>query len=69
MSRSSRIHLIVLGVYVALTPIAFLLGWVNSVAFVSGLSLWALVESRLATLEASRTKDALDEHEDETGTA
>lgn len=34
--------------YVVLTPVAYLLGWLNSVAFVSLLSIWALVESAVA---------------------
>lgn len=59
-----RAHLLILLAYVALTPLAFLLGWVNSVAFVSLLSLWALVESRWATLEAARAKAAADVAQD-----
>lgn len=32
-----------------LTPVAFWLGWLNSVRFVSLLSIWALVESAIAS--------------------
>jgi hypothetical protein len=35
--------------YLALTPPAYFLGWLRSVTFVSLLSIWALVESGMAT--------------------
>lgn len=35
-------------VYVGLTPVAYLLGWLSSVRFVSLLSIVALVESAIA---------------------
>lgn len=63
MSRRTKAHLVALGAYVALTPVAFVLGWLESVAFVALLSIWALVESRWATLEASRAKDAVDDED------
>jgi hypothetical protein len=34
--------------YVILTPVAWWLGWLASVRFVSLLSIWALVESTMA---------------------
>lgn len=60
MSARSKLHVVVLGVYVVLAPVAYLLGWLSSVAFVSLLSVWALVESRLAVLQASRARDEAD---------
>lgn len=39
-------------VYIVLTPIAFYLGWLASVSFVSLLSIWALVESAVAAWRA-----------------
>lgn len=65
MSRAARAHLVVLLAYVALTPVAVFVGWTESVTFVSLLSVWALVESRWATFAAARTKDALEQHEEE----
>lgn len=47
-------HWIILGLYVALAPVSFYMGWLNSVTFVSGLSIWALVESRLSSLVTAR---------------
>lgn len=38
--------------WIALCPPAFLLGWLQSVTFVSLLSLWALVESAYAAYRA-----------------
>ena len=60
MSLRTKLHLSALLAYVALTPIAFVAGWMDSVTFVSLLSVWALVESRWATFEASRGKDAIE---------
>lgn len=38
--------------YVILTPVAWKLHWLNSVQFVSLLSIWALVESAIAAWRA-----------------
>ena len=38
--------------YVVMTPIAFWLDWLDSVTFVSLLSIWALVESAIAAWRA-----------------
>ena len=40
------------GLYVILTPVAFWMGWLRSVTFVSLLSIWALVESAVAAWRA-----------------
>lgn len=41
-------------VYVALAPVSFYFGWLSSVTYVSFLSIWALVESRLSSLVTAR---------------
>lgn len=38
--------------YLVLTPVAWYLGWLNSVPFVSLLSIWALIESAIAAWRA-----------------
>lgn len=38
--------------YAILTPVAWYLGWLASVQFVSLLSIWALVESAVASWRA-----------------
>ena len=38
--------------YIAMTPVAFMAGWLRSVTFVSLLSIWALVESAIAAWRA-----------------
>lgn len=60
MSRSTKVHYTILCAYIALTPISYVMGWLSSVTYVSLLSLWALVESRLAALEASKAKYCLE---------
>ena len=44
--------------WLALTPIAYFTGWVHSVAFVSLLSLWALVETAFAAWRSDENPDA-----------
>lgn len=45
MSRGEWFDLARVVVWVGLTPAAYLLGWLDSVTFVSLLSIWALVET------------------------
>jgi len=42
--------------FALLTPVALLLGWVYSVAFVSVLSIWALVEACYAAWRADEAE-------------
>lgn len=42
--------------WVAMIPISFMLGWLNSVTYVSALSLWALVAGHLSTWQAARVE-------------
>lgn len=47
-------HATVLTLYIVLTPVSYLMGWLNSVTFVSLLSVWALVESRFSSFVIAR---------------
>lgn len=47
-------HLAALLVYIILAPVSFILGWLDSVTYVSFLSIWALVESRLSSYVTAR---------------
>ncbi len=38
--------------WIVLTPIAYILGWLSSVEFVSLLSIWALVETSFSAYRA-----------------
>lgn len=49
-----RFHLAALAAYVALGPISWYYGWLDSVTYVSFLSIWALVESRLSSYVTAR---------------
>lgn len=51
--KTPYIHLWVLAGYIALVPISYYFGLLSSVTFVSALSIWALVESRLSTYQAA----------------
>lgn len=42
--------------WAVLTPVAYVAGWLESVAFVSLLSIWALVESAWAAFRAGNEK-------------
>jgi len=42
--------------WVAMIPISLALGWLNSVAYVSALSLWALVSGHWAGWQAARVE-------------
>lgn len=42
--------------WIVMIPISFAMGWVNSVKYVSAISLWALVASHWSTWEAARVE-------------
>jgi hypothetical protein len=44
--------------WVAMIPISFAFGWLKSVAFVSALSLWALVSGHWSAWQAARVEVA-----------
>jgi len=55
--------------WVAMIPVSYALGWLKSVAFVSALSLWALVSGHWSAWQAARVEvtqekqaDAQEEH-------
>jgi hypothetical protein len=59
--KSPKIHLFILVFYAALVPISYYYGWLSSVTFVSALSIWALVESRLGTYKAAQVGQKQDD--------
>jgi hypothetical protein len=42
--------------WVAMIPVSLAMGWLNSVAYVSALSLWALVSGHWAAWQAARVE-------------
>jgi hypothetical protein len=42
--------------WIAMIPISFALGWLNSVVYVSALSLWALVSGHWSAWQAARVE-------------
>ncbi len=54
MGGHAKLHLWLTIGWAGMTPVSYLTGWLNSVAFVSLLSLWALVVSHWAAYEAAR---------------
>lgn len=42
--------------WIVMVPIAFITGWLESVTFVSALSLWALVSGHWSAWQAARTE-------------
>ena len=47
--------------WVVMIPVSALLGWLSSVAYVSALSLWALVSGHWAAWQAARVEVTQDE--------
>ena len=43
--------------WIVMIPISLFLGWLESVTYVSALSLWALVASHWAAWQASRVEE------------
>jgi hypothetical protein len=48
--------------WIAMIPMSLLTGWVNSVVYVSALSLWALVSGHWSAWQAARVE--VKQHED-----
>ena len=44
--------------WIVMIPVSLLTGWINSVAYVSGLSLWALVSGHWSVWQAARVEVA-----------
>ena len=44
--------------WIAMIPVSYLMGWLNSVVYVSALSLWALVSGHWAAWQAARVEVA-----------
>jgi hypothetical protein len=44
--------------WIAMIPVSFAFGWLNSVTYVSALSLWALVSGHWSTWQAARVEVA-----------
>jgi len=42
--------------WVAMIPVSVATGWINSVAFVSGISLWALVAAHWSAWQSARVE-------------
>ena len=42
--------------WIVMIPISYSLGWLNSVTYVSALSLWALVSGHWSTWQAARVE-------------
>ena len=42
--------------WIFMIPVAIITGWISSVVFVSGLSLWALVSGHLSAWQAARVE-------------
>lgn len=53
-SRAATFSLLRVWFWLALTPVAYVFGWLNSVTFVSFISIWALVETSWAAYRADR---------------
>jgi hypothetical protein len=51
-------------VWIIMIPVSFATGWVKSVAYVSALSLWALVSGHWAAWQAARVEVAQKLEED-----
>lgn len=49
--------------WIAMIPISILLGWIDSVRYVSALSLWALVSGHWSAWQASRVEVRQEEQE------
>ena len=54
--------------WIAMIPISAVMGWLNSVVYVSALSLWALVSGHWSAWQAARVEVAQQEEADERAT-
>jgi len=50
--------------WIVMVPVSIATGWVTSVAYVSALSLWALVTGHLSAWQAARVETHQDEDND-----
>jgi hypothetical protein len=48
--------------WIAMIPVSIVMGWLTSVAYVSALSLWALVSGHWAAWQAARVEVNQEEH-------
>jgi hypothetical protein len=53
--------------WIVMIPVSIVLGWLTSVAYVSALSLWALVSGHWAAWQAARVEVTQDEQINGTG--
>lgn len=62
LERYSHVHFDLARVFfwLAITPASYLLGWLNSVVFVSLVSIWALVETAWAAYRGGQDKHITD---------
>ena len=51
--------------WIAMIPVSLAMGWLHSVAFVSALSLWALVSGHWSTWQAARVEVAQQQEAEE----
>ncbi len=51
--------------WIVMIPISYAMGWLNSVVYVSALSLWALVSGHWAAWQAARVEVAQQEQIDQ----
>lgn len=49
--------------WAVMVPVSWAAGWLSSVTYVSGLSLWALVSGHLSAWQAARVEVKQDEQE------
>lgn len=49
--------------WIVMIPVSYLAGWLNSVVYVSALSLWALVSGHLSAWQAARVEVAQNEQD------
>lgn len=47
--------------WIGMIPVSFAMGWLNSVVYVSALSLWALVSGHWSAWQAARVEVAQDD--------
>ena len=60
----AKLHLGFTWFWVIMVPISFCMGWLESVTYVSALSLWALVSGHWSAWQASRVEVVQDEDAD-----
>src|SRR6185436_2540583 len=50
--------------WIAMIPVSIITGWINSVAYISALSLWALVSGHWSAWQAARVEVAQEAEEE-----